>query len=228
MSKWLLGIILLSSIAAAGTEPVRLNVWSGQEQSISVPAQGAWQILAEHGRILAAGEGDVVVNFPALTQDSHLDVELLYLQSDKRTPLRIWAPQLLFGKTAHFELDRPQLKKTFAGLGVKDSDEDYDLFITDTFHSEPGKITLVFPDQYEFPLKLGNWSEITVGRAGGGSLGISLDQREQVADTHGNAGYIRIRDAESGAATILFSPGFDLSSIQNVIVLRQLIKEDSK
>ncbi len=196
------------------------DVWSGQEASLS--GNGTWRLESGHGRILASGVGEVRFTLPAMTDGTNLDA-VLVVNGEKRK-VRVWAPALLnLPKSGIPGLDRRL-------LSPPPPEEGADVRAVQEFDPEnqAGKILLVFPDKRDFPLPLGNgWDRVSWNTARiPGCLALSLDRKEKCADVNGSGAYLELE--KKGKRVILFSPSFDFSRIENILLIKNLIRENAK
>lgn len=206
-------------------EPV-VNLWSGREQTL--PGTGAWQLVAEHGRILASGNGEVRFHLPPLVAGTRLEAEL---KLDGRTrKVRLWSPMLLQGIDGGC-LELPaKIEKLLGEYGLlKGLEKRPEIWLCRNFPPEgAGKLFLVFPDRRDFPLALGNnWTAISLLRAKiPGILSVLLDKEEQMLDNRGTFAYAVLRNEER--KVVIFSPEFDFDEIENILLIKQLIEENKK
>ena len=215
MKKWGVAVMLSALLCCAGAGEVVINVWSGREQIVPVRG-GSWTLTAEHGRELASGQGPVTLNLPALKPGTSVDA--LLDVDGKRSKLRIWSPAILPG----IACDSPKLKRIFPdepGAGAE-------ILATDRFPDKierAQKTILVFPEKRVFPLPLaGDWEEISLLRGDiPGTLGVSLDKKERTADNNGDWSCILLRNGER--RIVVFSPGFDFSAVDNILLIRRLL-----
>ncbi|MDD2478361.1 MAG: hypothetical protein PHS31_00550 [Victivallaceae bacterium] len=204
----------------------RINVWSGREVVLS--GNGDWQIAAEHGRILASGNGEVKLNLPPLNDGTSLDADLTL--DGKTRKIRIWSPKPLVGIYAEIIDLSPKITKQLQQYGFPTAiKKPPEIRFCRNFspHSD-GRISLVFPDKWGFPLALGlDWEKISLCNAKiPGKLSVLLDKREQTADIVGSGSYIELVKGKS--RIYVFSPEFNFDEIENVLLIKQLIKENSK
>lgn len=213
----LLPVLLLLLLHAGAGETEAVNVWSGREQTVP-GGGGSWTLTAAHGRVLASGEGAVTLNLPALEPGTSVDAELSV--NGRKSRLRIWSPAIL----PPIGGDAPKLAKLFQELhGAKGSGTR--ILATGFFpekDDDGADIVLVFPDRRAFPLSLsGEWDEISLRRGTiPGTLGIVLDRKLRTAGTDGDWSCIVLRNGKR--KVIVFSPGFDFSAVDNILLIRAL------
>ena len=216
-------LVLSALLYCAGAGEEIINVWSGREQTVPIKG-GSWTLTAAHGRELASGDGAVTLNLPELKPGTSVDAVLSV--DGKRWNLRIWSPAIL----PAVGCDSPKLKRIFhdkLGAGA----ESAEILATDCFPDkiERGQKTiLVFPEKQAFPLPIaGDWDEISLLRGQiPGTLGILLDKKERTADNNGDWSCIVLRNGERRVA--VFSPGFDFSAVDNILLLRRLLAPEKK
>ncbi len=208
-----------------------LNLWSGRE--ITLPGNGNWTLFAEHGRILATGNGEIRFEVAALERGMSLDAKLTI--GKKSQKIRFYPPELLYG--INITSDNTVSDKILsaliemgAGLLAEPS------FVHPEIPAVVGllpenavnKITLCFMGKSDFPLDIKQkWEKISVVRAKNpGTLGISYNKDEQIMDNSGNLTYIMLQ--HDNRCVVIFSPEFDLDLIDNVLLIKQIIEEKRK
>lgn len=202
------------------------NVWLGRE--VVLPGNGAWQLAAEHGRIIASGDGEVKLNLPPLTDGTSLDADLTL--DGKTQKIRVWSPKPLLGIYAGIVDLPPKTTKILEQYGLPDVlKESPEIWFVPSFSAKKkGRILLIFPDKWSFPLALGSdWAKISLCTAKiPGKLSVLIDNKEQIADISGAWSYVEL--AQGKTRTYIFSPEFDFDEIENVLLIKQLIEEKSK
>lgn len=215
MKQWGIAVVLSALLYCVGAGEGMINIWSGREQTVPVKG-GSWTLTAEHGRELASGSGAVTLNLPALKPGT--SVEAVLSVDGKRCKLRIWSPAIL----PAIACDSPKLKRIFPdepGAGAE-------ILATDRFPDKIERVpktVLVFPEKRAFPLPLaGDWEEISLLRGDiPGTLAVLLDKRDRVADNTGDWSCIILRNSEFRVA--LFSPDFDFTAVDNILLIRRLL-----
>ena len=225
MNKILIAAVLLETsfwINAAET----VHLWSGREQSL--PGTGKWELTAAHGRILASGDGEVRFFIPALADGTALDTVLT--GNNMRKTLRFHSPKLLTGIHAG-TLELPEnRKKSLISLGLTPSwREKPQIWFCGNFPpAAEGRIFLVFPDRRDFPVNIGNvYDEVSMLRAKNrGSLSVFCDRKEQQLDLNGDFFCAVLRRDKK--TIVVFSPDFDPDNIESVLLIKQILKEESE
>ncbi|MDD3155420.1 MAG: hypothetical protein PHS41_11185 [Victivallaceae bacterium] len=202
--KWIWLVFLCSTLTA---EPV--NLWSGRSQNL--PGTGKWVLAAEHGRVLGSGEGEARVDIPALADGATLDAFLT--RNGKPQKVRFHSPRPLTGVSIP-EVDNNRTAQKLSALGAQTENK--------------GKIGFRFPDKCDFPLNLGaDFEVITMLRAKNpGQLSVLYDKKEQFLDINGDFTCAILRKGLK--ITIVFTPEFDLDNIENVLLVKQRLKENEK
>lgn len=215
MKKRGVAVVLSALLFCAGAGEAVINVWSGREQTVPVKG-GSWTLTAEHGRELASGDGAVTLNLPELKPGTSVDAVLDV--NGMQWKIRIWSPGIL----PAIACDSPKLKRIFPdepGAGAE-------ILATDRFPDQierTQKTILVFPEKRAFPLPLaGDWEEISLLRGDiPSTLGVSLDKKGRTADNNGDWSCIVLRNGERRVA--VFSPGFDFTAVDNILLIRRLL-----
>jgi len=217
-------VVLSALLYCAGAGEVVIDVWSGREQTVPVKG-GSWTLTAEHGRELASGKGPVTLNLPELEPGS--SVEAVLDVDGERRKLRIWSPGILPFAIA---CDTSKLSRIFhvdlRAIAAPNNMAPAEILATDRFPDKierTQKTILVFPEKRSFPLPLaGDWEEISLLRGKvPGTLGALLDKRDRVADNTGDWSCIVLRNGER--RVIVFSPGFDFTAVDNILLLRRFL-----
>lgn len=221
-------LYLFTLAAFPGMAEDIVNVWSGRTQSVPCVSPGKWKLVAGHGRVLAGGNGEVSFNLPPLKAGSFVDAVLEAEGCSRK--IRIWSPRLLGFSMACAD---SRLKQVLGGTDENTAgDSKPDILIASEMQSiadlNDYRICLVFPDKFEFPLKLEpGWREILLCRAViGGQLSVMIDDREQSIDKSGDFSYVVFNG--KGARLVLFSPGFDFDKIENILLIKKLLEEKVK
>lgn len=226
MKKWGVAIVLSALLycAGAGEAEEVINVWSGREQAVPVKG-GSWTLTAEHGRELASGDGAVTLNLPELKPGTSVDAVLDV--DGKQWKIRIWSPGIL---PCLILCDSSKLSRIFhvdlRAIAAPTNAVPAEILATDSFPDKierAQKTILVFPGKQAFPLPLaGDWEEISLLRGDiPGTLGVSLDKKERTADNNGDWSCIVLRNGERRVA--MFSPGFDFTAVDNILLIRRLL-----
>ena len=216
----LLALLLVAVIAPGGE--VAFEVESGKLQPL--PLTGGWTLRAGHGRVLAEGAGEVVLDLPAMEPNTRL--EALLTVGEAKYPVRIWAPRQLVGFAAGFRAG-DALKKKLVARGLAEAAAGTEVKIIVADRPLPDLATpllLVFPDRRDFPLKLGEGYDKVILQPGpgDGKLGITFDNKTRTLDINGDGIYLELLAGKH--RTVIFSPGFDLEKITNVLLLKKLIR----
>lgn len=215
------------------------DIWSGKEQVL--PGSGKWELLAAHGRVLASGNGDVKLNIPELDRGTFLDAELVL--DGVKNRIRIWSTKILSGYYAEYREDSRRLRHIFLDHGVtplplsRDSDikkyvekikNQPEIVIADHYAVENGKLVMVFPDKRDFPVAVGDkWVNLSLNRAKiPGSLSVLMEKREQILDNRGDCSYAVL--AAGKTKVVVFSQDFDFKKIENILLIKKILEENSK
>ncbi|MGE4565723.1 MAG: hypothetical protein AB7F32_12680 [Victivallaceae bacterium] len=218
-----LALLLAAAIAPGGE--IAFDVESGKPQAL--PLTGDWTLRAEHGRVLAEGAGEVTIDLPAMEPNTKLEAELTV--GKRNYPIRIWAPRQLEGFAASFRSgDALKRKLVVRGLGEEADKAKAKIVVADRLSADvAAPLLLVFPDRRDFPLKLGDGYDQVILQPGpgDGKLGITFDNKTRTLDVNGNGIYLELLSGRR--RTVIFSPGFDLGKITNVLLLKKLIGDEA-
>jgi len=212
--------------AADGPEAEAVNIWSGREQVVPTPSKGRWELLAEHGRTLASGTGEVRLNIPALNDGACVDATLSVDGAGKK--VKIWSTKILKGFSASFELGGGDDKR-LRELGLDDSRDAKAAFArTPPAGAPKHRLTLVFPDKRDFPMPVGEkWERVSLVRSKvPDGLSAILEKKERALDSRGDYSHAVLEGG--GKRVVVFAPGFDFGDIENILVIRKYLKEDEK
>ncbi len=215
---WLLLFLLLPlfpGVAKCEGIPV---FWSGRE--VVLAGHGPWQLTAEHGRILAAGNGEMRFALPPLIAGTTLDA--LLTQNGKSQRVLFYSPHPLAGISAGIrELPGAKARRLAEyGLNLTDNTNMPHLICGALPPEMDEKCILSFPARSDFPLDPGNdWSSITLLRTEN-SGSISMESRRQSLnlDLSGDFTCVILRKTEK--ILVIFSPEFDLEKIENLLLLK--------
>lgn len=203
-----------------------MNLWSGR--LVTLPGSGSWRICAEHGRILASGNGEVRVELPPLEPGTTLDAELI--RDNSRQKLRFHSPQLLQGHVAtmdHSFPDSVPLHKLGCGILAEPAFmRPNEATFTDTFPERLSSFrTFCFPDKRDFPLPIGrDWDSVLAFRTKNpGTLSVLYDQKEQILDLTGDFTCVLLKTGNK--QLVLFSPDLNLDHVDNALLLKQLLDD---
>ena len=203
-----------------------IDIWSGREQSLAVPEGATWALVAEHGRELFSGssQGEAAVNLPALAPGAQTSLSL-FINGRKEARVRIWSPEILAGLMVKFAEPEGRLTMELRKHGLKTLAAAEICVVEGADGDEQAAVTLCFPAERDFPVPISaDWQEISLHHTKkGGCLSVLYDKREQVADCSGNLGYVRLQKEKRRC--YLFSPDFDLHSIDNVLLLKTILEE---
>ena len=226
MKTWLAGICAaVWAVGAAAEEP--LPLWSGRD--VVMPMTGSWSVTAAHGRVLRAGRGEVRFSLPPLTAGAVLDAVLTVDGASR--PLRLYSPAPLTGLGASYRDDLPPvLADRFAALGAADRPPENAAvrFVTERPEEIPRGVTVLFADRRDFPLSIpGEWRSVSLLRAGKpGTLSCLLEASRCELDLRGNGNAVVCR--REGAVLAVLAPDFDADSLEQVLMLRTIMKEGAK
>lgn len=202
-----------------------LNVWTGRD--VTLPERGVWKLSAENGELLASGNGDIRFHLPALESGTARNAVLTL--DGKPRKLRLWSPEPLAGVYAGM-LDLPEKSARLLfryGLPQNLTRLPVIWFCRKYSPEFPGRLFFLFPEKGDFPLVLkGGWPVFSLRRTEiPGSLGASCGREAPELNLLGDFGCAVLRDPKR--TVVVFSPGFDLEKLDNVILIRQLILESS-
>ncbi len=208
-----------------------LNLWSGRE--ITLPGEGKWTLSAEHGRILAAGDGNIRFEVAALEPGTFLDARLTV--GEKSQKVRFYSPELLHemkyssNNTVSSKI-LSAMKRLGAGLlaEVPFAHPDFPAVAGKLPENAGNKITLCFVEKLDFPLNIDKkWESFSGVRAKNpGTLSVSYSRDEQIIDNSGNLTYIMLQ--HDNRCVVIFSPDFDLDLVDNALLIKQIIEEKRK
>ena len=220
----ILPVVLAAINLLSGSEIV--NLWSDRE--IVMPGTGKWVLTAPHGRILASGNGEARFLIPALANSTTSDAALI--RNNKKQMLRFHSPKPLTDINAGMlELPEKQ-KRALIRMGMPSPSKDRpEIWFCGSFPPDDiGRIFLVFPDRRDFPMNIGNvYDEILLIRAKKhGRLSVLYDKKEQALDLNGAFSCAVLRKGKK--TTVVFSPELDLDEIENILLIKQILKEESK
>lgn len=207
-----------------GADDAVLNLWSGKWCDLA--GQGKWQIAAKHGRVLAAGNGNIRFQIPALQADSTLDAYLI--MHGKKQELCFYSPLILSRVSAEaFDLDL-KCEKVLQSLGVsiKQKKKSNIAFASYIAESYSGKLLFVFTEKKDFPLKLGGeWTKTSLHRTkNSGCLSILYNAQEKLVDCNGECTYIQLE--QDNRVVIVFSPDFNMENIENALLIKYIIENN--
>lgn len=221
----ILPVIFFAMNLLSGSE--MMDLWSDRE--IVMPGTGKWELTSFHGRILATGNGEARFSIPPLVSGTTLDAALI--RNNRKQRLRFHSPKPLTGINAGMlELPEKQ-KRALIRLGVPSSSKKDrpEIWFCGAFPPNgTGRIFLVFPDRRDFPMNIGNvYDEISLIRAKNhGRLSVLYEKKEQLLDLTGVFFCAVLRKGEK--TTVVFSPEMDLDEIENILLIKQILKEESK
>ena len=121
---------------------------------------------------------------------------------------------------------RPELRRKLIDAGVA-VDENSDTLLTDTLNDNgKARRTLLFPRTSDLPLALPErWRSIRLIRTKiPGTLGVLSDERREFVDRKGRASCIELSD--EGSRLIVFSPEFDCSRLEYVLLFHSMLKKE--
>jgi len=215
----LLLVLLINSVSFADGV---LNLWSGKRYEFG--GEGRWQIVTGHGRILAGGSGKVTFQIPQLKAGSLLDA---VLKTEKKVEkLRFHSSVPLSGikaVNAGLSIARTELLQNYGVVFAANDECDIVLSTSiKTYH--PGKLQLVFTDRAAFPMIFEKtWKTICdYDVRNPGTLGISFTKKEKIIDDNGEFNYIHLE--KDKYKIVIFSPDFDLKNIDNILLIKYIIR----
>ncbi len=223
--RYFLHIILAAytGVLCGAAECDLLELWSGRE--IILPGNGKWVLTAEHGRILGSGEGEAIFEIPPLSDGTTFHAVLT--RGNLRRKIRFHSQRPLTGIGAGYSDLSDGKKKLLSLHGVSTLFRTTpDIWFCGNFPpNRTGKLFLVFPEKYAFPLKLGNdWKELALKTTEHpGSLGLLLNGNEQQLALDGRGTYAILRNVKQ--TIVVFSPDFDLDDVVNILEIKQLLKD---
>ncbi len=219
--------LLFLPLLLVGAPAEVVNLYSGKPQEL--PGEGAWSLAAAHGRILATGQaenGRISLNLPVLEPGSTLEATLTFGGGPERK-LRFHSLQPLRGCSAlPLHPDDARLAEQLKALGLGEGDGEKLPVIGSRFEANPGRLTIVFSTKSDFPLPLpAAWKSLTLHHAKiPGRLSVYASKKENLADADGDGSCLEIR-LDAKTRLLLLTPGFDLGEIENVLLLKQILKE---
>lgn len=217
----------LSALSAAVLLPAAepLDLPTGREITLPVEVHGAYRLEAENGRILATGNADGQPRFYLAPLKPGTSVPVKLIADQQCIPLLLHSPQPLAGIRARFNL-RPELRRKLIDAGVA-VDENSDTLLTDTLNDNgKARRTLLFPRTSDLPLALPErWRSIRLIRTKiPGTLGVLSDERREFVDRKGRASCIELSD--EGSRLIVFSPEFDCSRLEYVLLFHSMLEKE--
>ncbi|NLF93769.1 MAG: hypothetical protein GX564_07765 [Oligosphaeraceae bacterium] len=234
----LLGLLTALSLAAAEMLP-QLELWSGREQVLPFPAGQSWKLLSDHGRELAGGAASdqLRITLPPLNP-ACTETAMLVIDNRETARIRIWPPQILAGLEADFRTADHNVRNALQDNGLQPrSDAKHACAVSIVSSAEaaeaiPG-LSLFFAQKRDFPLSVAAvWTDFSCHRAKKpGCLGVLFADTREIIDCRGRLSYIRLYAGkpENGSRIrpqlVIFTPDFDFTAIDNIILLHTLIKE---
>ncbi|MDQ0288612.1 hypothetical protein [Oligosphaera ethanolica] len=223
--------------ATASTKSI-INLWSGCEQPLLVPADAAWAVISDHGRKLFSGKTDgeqPVITLPALPPDTR-ETAVLTVNGQVHAKLIFWPPQLLDQCQAVFADAPGHVATALKQLGIRDA-PDRDESASSPAAKPPARIqgslpftpspglTLVFPDRWSFPCAIADdWRDITLHHAKKpGTLSVIYDKHSRSIDANGALSYVVLKKHRSQC--VIFSPDFSLTDIDNALLVKAFLEE---
>ena len=146
-------------------------------------------------------------------------------------PLRFHSPAPFTGLGAAYRDELPPaLADRFAALGVVDRPPENAAirFVTGRPEEISRGVTVLFADRRDLPLSIsGEWRSVSLLRAGGpGVLSCQLESDRCELDLRGNGNAVVFR--KDDAVLAVLSPDFDADSLEQILMLRSIMKEDAK
>lgn len=235
--RLLLALAVLPLLAAAVDLP-QLNIWSGQDHKLNFQAQESWLLLAEHDRRLdgQAGPGQVIVRLPSLVAGSTEKAKLI-VDGQPVARIVIWSPKILAGLEADLADARRTVADALTHQGLlqskrtKAADHAVSVVAAPT-QARPEGLSLLFAERHDLPVTIkSRWSDIAFGRSTQpGRLGVIYDDKEQIIYDRGNLTYVVLSEKnlashKAKSRLIILTPDFDFQDIDNIVLLKSLIKE---
>lgn len=203
-----------------------VNLWSGRDQTL--PGNGAWSLAAEHGRILASGDGPARFELPALADGATLDAVLT--RGGKTQKVRFHSPKPLTGIYAGCQDLSKKKEKLLIQYGLPAAFKRLpEIWFCGAFPPKAaGRLFFFFADRRDFPRNIGkDWESISLEHAKNpGYLSVLYNKNEQELKLDGDFTYAVLR--KNNKLVVVFSPEFDLEKIENVLLLKRLAKENEK
>ncbi len=235
--RLLFGLLATQQLAAAEALP-GLNIWSGKEQLLPFQARESWALQTEHGRQLSGKQqaGKISLTLPPLIIGSTEAARLL-VDGQEVAQVTIWSAQIL----ADLAADLTEANSAVAaalqqnGLHPNQSERTKNSLsvISSTEQATPPGLSLLFADKRDFPMRIAAiWTDFSFCRAKNpGCLGVLYNEKEQLIDCYGNLSHIVLsekkpgRDGKTQRRLVVFTPDFEFQDIENIILLKTIIKE---
>ena len=225
----LLTFLWMASFPLLASE--NLPLWSGREQTL--PGNGKWELLSSHGRVLATGTGDIKIQLAALADGARVQAKL---KTENNTrDVTLLSPRIFAGIAATFACEGSSpLPEKFNELGMVDAKEITiymdsatpmpRIHIADKMMVVENDLTLVFPQNEDFPIQIGqNWEKISLNTAKqSGTLGVYINGNDQTVTCCGNGNFIEM--LQGNTKVVLFEPDFDLDEPNNIITIENLME----
>ena len=235
--RLLLALAVLPLLAAAVDLP-QLNIWSDQDHKLNFQAQESWLLLAEHDRRLdgQAEPGQVIVRLPPLVAGSTEKAKLI-VDGQPVARIVIWSPKILAGLEADLADARRTVADALTRQGLlqskrtKAADHAVSVVAVPT-QARPEGLSLLFAERRDLPVTIeSRWSDVAFGRSTQpGRLGVIYDDKEQIIYDRGNLTYVVLSEKKlavhkAKSRLIILTPDFDFQDIDNIVLLKSLIKE---
>ncbi len=238
ISWWLLLALTILPLLATAEDLPRLNIWSGQDNKLDFQAQESWLLMADHDRRLdgQAVAGQVVVRLPPLVAGSTETAKLI-VDGKAVARIAIWSPKILTGLEADLADARSTVADALTRQGLLQSKRteaaDHAVsVVASPKQARPKGLSLLFAERRDLPVTIEpRWSDIAFGRSTQpGHLGVIHDDKEQIIYDRGNLAYVvlsekHLADKKIKSRLIILTPEFDLQDIDNIVLLKSLIKE---
>lgn len=234
----LLGLLIALNLAAAEMLP-QLELWSGREQVLPFPVRQSWVLLSDHGRKLAGGTAadKLSITLPPLN-NACTETAMLVIDNRKTARIRIWPPQILAGLEADCRAADHSVSSALQDNGLQTrSKAGPDCTVTivssaEEAESTPG-LSLFFAQKRDFPLPIAAvWTDFSCHRAKEtGGLGVLFTENQEIIDCRGRLSHIRLsagkpeNNSRMRQQLVIFTPDFDFTAIDNIILLNTIIKE---
>jgi len=237
LRRLLFGLLVAQLLAAAETLP-RLNIWSGREQVLHFQARESWVLLAEHGRQLSGQPraGKISLTLPPLVIGSTETARLL-VDGQEVARVTIWSAQILAGLAAVLTGANGAVATALQQNGLlpdqREQTKNSISIVSSTEQATPPGLSLLFADRRDFPMQIAPiWTDFSFHRAKNpGCLSVLYNEKEQLIDCQGDLSHIVLSEKKPGQdgkihrRLVVFTPDFAFQDIENIILLKTIIKE---
>ena len=223
------------SPAAAGRGwPAAVNIRLA-DHKLDFQAQESWLLLAERDRRLD-GQAAVSRRSLSLVAGSTEKAKLI-VDGQPVARIVIWSPKILAGLEADLADARRTVADALTGQGLlqskrtKAADRAVSVVAAPT-QARPEGLSLLFAERRDLPVAIeSRWSDVAFGSSTQpGRLGVIYDDKEQIIYDRGNLTYVvlsekRLAVHKAKSRLIILTPDFDFQNIDNIVLLKSLIKE---